>query len=280
MRRKIIIIVIFLVIFLVISAILFLTDSIGTQKARLRIESSPVANVYLNGQEVGVTPLEKDVGVGQVTIKLVPSSETHLLSYESKVNLTKGVKTIVKRVLAQTPELSSGVIISFEKENNQGSFISVVTSPDGAAVMLDGRSRGVSPIKISDATAGAHQLTISALGYDEQNFDIQTQKGYRLTAIVTLAANGGPTQPDIAFANQTPSPSPTPTPSQVEILTTPTGFLRVRSGPGQTYEEIGRVEPGKMYEFIEENKELGWVKIKIDETMQGWVSDEFIKTAP
>lgn len=66
---------------------------------------------------------------------------------------------------------------------------------------------------------------------------------------------------------------PAKPPVQVKIEATPTGFLRVRSGPGTSYSEVVRVKPGEVYEFLEEKS--GWYKIKVSETISGWVSTQF-----
>lgn len=61
--------------------------------------------------------------------------------------------------------------------------------------------------------------------------------------------------------------------SKVKILTTPTGFLRVRTGPGTGFAEVARVNPGESYELLEEK--TGWVKIKVSDTVSGWVSSQY-----
>lgn len=62
--------------------------------------------------------------------------------------------------------------------------------------------------------------------------------------------------------------------NKVKILTTPTGYLRVRSGPGTSYSEVARVNPGETYELLEEK--TGWSKIKVSDTVSGWVSSQYV----
>lgn len=62
----------------------------------------------------------------------------------------------------------------------------------------------------------------------------------------------------------------------VEIMETETGSLNVRTSPGGNAPLLTTVLPGQR--FIElERTNNGWVKIKISETQQGWVSNRYVK---
>ena len=69
----------------------------------------------------------------------------------------------------------------------------------------------------------------------------------------------------------------------VEILSTPTNFLRVREEASTQSDEIARVTPGKKYVLLEEDEESDWVKIEYEEATEyeeaksGWVSGEYVK---
>lgn len=62
---------------------------------------------------------------------------------------------------------------------------------------------------------------------------------------------------------------------KVEILTTTTGFLNVRFGPSLKSEIIGKVPPGKIYEYREITD--GWYLIILSDTVEGWVLGDFVK---
>ena len=64
---------------------------------------------------------------------------------------------------------------------------------------------------------------------------------------------------------------------QVEILATPNGFLRVRSEPSTTADELVKVKSGEKFKYIEEDSKTGWFKIEYEEGKEGWVSGEFVK---
>ena len=80
----------------------------------------------------------------------------------------------------------------------------------------------------------------------------------------------------------TPAPAPkvTSTPPDrpyVEILDTPTGWLRVRSSPTSSENnEIAKVYPGETYAFLEVN-DTGWYKIKLSDGQEGWISGQYAK---
>jgi hypothetical protein len=59
------------------------------------------------------------------------------------------------------------------------------------------------------------------------------------------------------------------------ILQTGTGWLRVRQTPGLSGTEVARVNVDQKYPVLEE--QTGWVKIKVSETVTGWVSADFVK---
>ena len=61
----------------------------------------------------------------------------------------------------------------------------------------------------------------------------------------------------------------------IKILSTPNNFLRVRGKPSTTSEEIGRVNSGEKYLYVETDEQSGWFKIEYEEGEQGWVSDEY-----
>ena len=58
------------------------------------------------------------------------------------------------------------------------------------------------------------------------------------------------------------------------ILPTGRGWLRVRSTPGLTGDEVTKVDVGNEYKVLEEGS--GWIKIQIDETTEGWVYATYI----
>jgi uncharacterized protein YgiM (DUF1202 family) len=62
---------------------------------------------------------------------------------------------------------------------------------------------------------------------------------------------------------------------QVIVKQTPTGYLNVREGPGQSYAVISRILPGQTFVFLEEG--IGWVKIRLNDGSEGWVSSTYVE---
>lgn len=58
----------------------------------------------------------------------------------------------------------------------------------------------------------------------------------------------------------------------IEIASTPTGWLRVRSAPNLSGAEVGRVSPGETYAILDESN--GWFKISVDGT-EGLISGDY-----
>jgi uncharacterized protein YgiM (DUF1202 family) len=50
--------------------------------------------------------------------------------------------------------------------------------------------------------------------------------------------------------------------------------LRVRDAAGLSGAEIARVNTGDKYALLEEK--IGWVKIKVSDTVMGWVSSDYV----
>src|SRR3990167_8850543 len=150
------------------------------QVAGVLIESVPESTVFIDGQQVGKTPYDGKTTPSEVVIKLVPISfDQPLPTWETKVALAPGVKTVIRRSIASTEELSAGDIISFEKIADSQTAISVISSPDNAQVTLDGEIKGYTPTRFN-VTSGQHQLVLAVSGFIQRGLTIKPEPGYRL----------------------------------------------------------------------------------------------------
>lgn len=61
------------------------------------------------------------------------------------------------------------------------------------------------------------------------------------------------------------------------VKETGTGWLRVRDTAGLGGKELAKVNVGQSYDVVEQA--TGWVKIKVSDTIQGWVSADFVTVA-
>lgn len=67
-----------------------------------------------------------------------------------------------------------------------------------------------------------------------------------------------------------------PKTAKAKILPTGTGWLRVRSQPNLSGVEVAKVDVGAVFEILEEDT-AGWIKIKLPDSQEGWVSGDFIE---
>ena len=255
----------------------FISRTQGKGKGALQVTTIPQkSQVFLNGKLIGTTPLcECDandlIESGSYTIRVEPT-DTTLPAFEEKITIAPNVLTVVDRTFGK--DLSSeGRIMTLTPTNAKNTSELLITSfPSGASLLLDGNKVGETPLLLKNVTDSDHDIFLKKGGYREKNVRISTKKDYRLEATIFLGVD--PT----SLLSPTPALSPTPsaTPSaavqKVTILSTPTGFLRVRSEPSVNASEIGQVNPGESYELLEETQ--GWMKIKLKEE-EGWISSQY-----
>lgn len=252
----------------------FLYNYLKPKKGGVLVTSNPAASVYVNGNLVGKTPYEGSFDAGEISVKIIPDELEAINVYESKVKIVGGVKTVVKREFKEGG-INWGDIIYFEKGEGKNSSLSVITVPDNTQVAIDGVTKGFSPYRLNSITQGEHQITISAVGYLDRSLTVNAVAGYKLSIISSLVQDQAPKQEEVAGET-------TEIKTLVEILDTPTGFLRVRTAPGAGGSEIHQVSPGEKYTFLEEDEQTGWFKIQVQEAapglpngIVGWVSNEF-----
>lgn len=273
-RRKMPLLLLVVGIVLIFASIIWYVFSQQFGSAAITVESIPEANVYINEELVGRTPYTGEYKAGDVTVKLIPLAfDSPRIPYEANVKLTAGVKTIIRRSLGETELDSAGEIVSFEKTGDSKSAVAVVTKPDNAKVELEGKQQEHAPIRFSNVDPGTYTLKILADGYEERSFSINTEKGYTLTAIVDLSKVVEESVPEQVLSTLEERPDK----KLVTILSTPLGFLRVRSEPSTTSEEVAQVESGDELELLETDEETGWYKVRLveEEVEEGWISNEY-----
>lgn len=256
-------------------SILYFLDFFVPQKAGILIESDPVATVLIDNQEVGKTPFEAELSPKEVMVKVKPESTNGQIfdDYETKVNLISGIKTIIIKTFRESEEDSSGVIVSFEKVGSSDSFVTVVSVPDNAQVLIDDKVYGYTPLRIS-VPGGDHNLLVVADKYLKKQLPIRVYKGYKLTAFVKLARSDEPEQIQIEQKEDEVL-------FKIKVNEVDTGFLRVRSGSSVGFPEVGQVTPDEVYDVLEEGENGKWYKIQLidlngEPTVTGWVFAEFV----
>jgi uncharacterized protein YgiM (DUF1202 family) len=166
----------------------------------------------------------------------------------------------------------------------------VTTSPDGATVLVDDVTKGVTPLTLADVTPGDHTVTVTSVGFLARTLKVKMTPGYRLIVTMKLGLSPGssiptasPTATIVPSGKVTPTPKtatssgslPDPAKPFLTVKDTPTGFLRVRMEPSTSATEAGRVNPGDKFHI--EDTQSGWYEIKYDGTNLGWVSGTYVE---
>lgn len=281
-------------------------SQMGAKKGQavLKVASTPTTIIFLNNENIGTTPFENKVAGGEYTIKLVPeSTDQTTVSWEEKIKLEPNLLTYVNRELGESDFKSAGEVLTLEKISGKEAQLAILSVPDGATITLSGQEKGTTPQVIQDMPAGSYELQVTASGFLARSVKVKTTQGYKLNASFQLAVSGETISSPVPQSSADASPaavkttaipkakaSPGASPKAgasprsivsppakpyVEILETPTGFLRVRKEPSTGADEVARVAPGEYYSLLDETS--GWYKIEYEEGKEGWISGQYAK---
>ncbi len=67
--------------------------------------------------------------------------------------------------------------------------------------------------------------------------------------------------------------------AQAPTATVNTGALNIRSGPGISYTVVFSVYRGTVLTLLARNADASWVKVRLDNGIEGWVNSRYIATA-
>ncbi len=242
-----------------------LTNLLGYQpKAGIKVTSNVTAFVYLNDQQVGKTPYEdNNLTVGKYKIKI----EEEGSKWESTISLNKGTVTVVNRELPSVTNISSGEILTL----NTGKGVVIASNPSESEVEIDGQIKGKTPLSVYDLPVGEHVFIIRHNDFLARSIKAYLPEGMTLTMDVDLSAQEQP------VVSTTPPPVITPAKTML-VKGTPNGFLRVREKASTSSKEVGRVSEGETVDVIEESSD--WIKIKLADGKEGYVSSDYVVKQP
>ncbi|HCS79379.1 TPA: hypothetical protein DIV55_06625 [Patescibacteria group bacterium] len=294
MKRKLALFLVFLGLLAAVVGVVKLLTGRSGKLGELRVESAPPASVFLDNKHLGRTPFKDKVQAGEYTIKIVPEGTTpQLASWQGQISVGANLLTYVNANLAES-ELASAVdVLWLEKISGKLAELSITTNPDGASVLVDDETKGVTPLSLTDISTGDHSVTVTSPGFLSRTIKIKITPGYRVISSLKLALSAAgvptptPTPETTSMPTPTKAPKATPTKTAtssastqpdpakpfVIIKDTPTGFLRVRMEPTTSATESGRVNPGEKYHL--EDTKSGWYQIKYDGTRLGWISGQY-----
>lgn len=256
----------FLILISFVALILRFSDTIAEKLLGIKpssgvsIISEPTeATVFINQKEVGKTPFEdKNLSVGEYVVKISKDKA----SWQGQVKLTPGTVTVINRDLADDPSSAAGETLTL----NRGRGLTIISNPTGAAVEIDGKAYGNTPLT-TDIETGQHTILLSQTNYLKRSIRADLPNNFNLTVSVNLALS----EADLS-ATTTPAINVTP---EVIVKQTPTGFLRVRDKASLNGKEIAQVKPGESLVLLEE---LGsWDRVRLTNGTEGFVSSAYVE---
>jgi hypothetical protein len=173
------------------------------------VSSSPGgASVTLDGTIMGQTPSSGSLKLNNVAIgtHAVVLNRPGYQQYSTTTSVSANTVTEVSAILqpTTTPSGSGG--------------LSVSSTPAGANVFLDNAFVGISPLTLSDVSAGTHTVSMKLDGYQEYSVSTQVNSG----AVSTVSAALTPITP-------TPKSAPVPVLAGIAVIGAVLLFFRKRA---------------------------------------------------
>lgn len=293
-KGKLILLTVLTVLFVGYIGVKFLVLDKQNELGQLQIVSTPNTNVFLDNVNVGRTPYDQKIKIGEYAVKLIPDREaSSTATWQGKIRVYKNSLSYISRELGNSDITSAGEIFTITKTDASQKVagtgeIYVETEPVGAIVYLDNDEKGVAPLLLAEIPKGTHELSVYMPGFFRRTQKVNIEEYRKVNAQIKLAIDEAAQKQqasDSARLNPKPatdSAKLTPSPTGVQagqktatILQTPTGFLRVRAEPNVNATESARVNPGEKFTVLEE--QANWYKIPYAEGKEGWVASQYVR---
>ena len=161
--------------------------------------------------------------------------------------------------------------------------------PNGPKKMLPGKKTGSKKLPLVKLFFAVLALAILTVGSKQLFSPAQLKSAVNLNASpepLVLGDQSSQSQiPPVASPAAAPPPAAvqapaqkaaaTPAPSKkfIQITSTPTGYLNVRTGPSLSGSIIGKAYPGKTYAYTAAKD--GWYDIILNSNQSGWVNGAY-----
>lgn len=230
------------------------------------------ANVWLDGELVGKSPASQKPNKGVHKLKL---SKDGFITRELEINVEEGFKLEVEVYLAQNPFsnvtlLEEGGLKLYDLSTESETLL---TEPSlwAEGVFFFEENVKVSFDALIDANGGTYFKNESAweAKIKKKRQVVAGYLGNKNDKGLTIEA-----QQALNELKQQVGVKKAAVKKQVQILSTPTGTLNIRNGPGTGYNIVAKVKPGEKYQLLEEKGD--WYKIKLP-SKTGWVSTQYAK---
>lgn len=145
------------------------------------------AEVFINDESLGVTPVEsEEIKPGANKVTLRSSSR----QYETTVNFLPNTERYIHNVgifrdLGISDLFSGGQDLWFDESTSEV-VLRIISDPPGASVYIDNTEIGKTPFTSSRLTEGDYDLRVENVGYEPQTTRIRIQKGYTSNVSVKL----------------------------------------------------------------------------------------------
>lgn len=258
--------------FLIIISSLFLGGClVSTKKSAIEINSYPVAKVYIDGKEMGLTPYRnRQLKPGEIDVKLI----TNESEWSKKIKLQNNISTVIDWEFGKSQEESGGYILYLEKTGDKkNAGLMVNTNPNKSTVIIDNEIKGQSPKRINNIGEGDKHLTLSFPGYKTMDVFIKSLNEYQLVVDAVLKKDKVEVKPEEEVPIDNADLLVKPVVVMVKIKPTETGWLRVRELDSMGAKEVARVIPGETYPLLEEK--LEWYKIDLGNDKTGWIAASY-----
>ena len=197
--------------------------------AVLDVASEPAgATVFVNGDSVGVTPLQVPVAEpGEQWVLVAAGGQTVL---DTTVQVAYGDVVALDAARRRAPAARDDEPAATVEV--QRGAIRVTSAPSGAAVLLDGRSVGETPVTIDGLSPGRYSLAVRRSGYEAVARTVAIRPGTRYEADLALRAAAAPEPPPRPAPPPRAAPAPAPPRPEpgtgtVEVLVRPWGRIEI-----------------------------------------------------
>ena len=259
------------VLLLIISSLCLSGCSLVAKKSAIEINSYPVAKVFLDGKEVGMTPYKnRTLQPKEVEIKLVTNDK----EWSKKIKLQNNISTVVDWEFGKDNQDNGGYILYLEKTGDKNKAgIMINTAPAKSTVIIDNEVKGLSPIRISDIGEGDKHLSLSFPNHKTIDIFMKSVLEYQLVVDAVLPEEEVIIEKEEEKIEDLDLITNNTSTIKVKIKETETGWLRVREESSIVAKEIGRVTPEESYPLLEEKAD--WFKIDLGEGKSGWISSSY-----
>ena len=232
------------------------------------------ADVWLDGEIVGKSPISLSPNRGVHKIKI--TNESHV-SRELEINIEEDFRLVIEVFLSYDPfssepkKLKDQKLVVYDLSTSNTKLLRNPKSWSEAVFFFE-KSVKISFDVTMDKNGNLYYKTKS--DWDKKLKDgkeiIVGYLGDLSNKNISEAAN----KTLESISTKSKLTKKTPAKKTVQILSTPTGTLNVRSGPNLSYSIVTKVKPGDKYTLLEEKTD--WYKIDVNGN-QGWISAQYTK---